>query len=406
MVRTVPQRTGAFLRIDPIGQIEFVEPILARNIISNLLPGRKCRCQQRQIGERRRSVIDGERSEIGLKNILLFSIEIDGELGGRRNTTVTGRSRLRNKFVVVARYISQESNIPTGIYLIGKIGLIIEKKRFILTFGIEGTEQGRIGFKPKSMQLGETLGTVPYRSTRTQETARYRPFKRLWLFIGDVEYRRHFITVFHRITSRRKSDRADHIGIDKTQSFLLSGAYQLRAVYLYPVDIDNILVEISTSYRILRTQFVIGVYAGHSRQQSLDRSPRSIGHQFPIFRIDFLQCRHLTTILPYLYLAQCTVFVIHTHRERNFFGRIYQFPGFTTIPEIGKHHLYRIGRGDFQFKFTLLIGKRSRRSSRNGHGNKIHRPPLRVNNFSRYFDTTLRLYRKAQEKKDIQPQSS
>lgn len=127
MVRTVPQRTGAFLRIDPIGQIEFVEPILARNIISNLLPGRKCRCQQRQIGERRRSVIDGERSEIGLKNILLFPIEIDGELGGRRNTTVTGRSRLRNKFVVVARYISQESNIPTGIYLIGKIGLIIEK---------------------------------------------------------------------------------------------------------------------------------------------------------------------------------------------------------------------------------------------------------------------------------------
>src|SRR5699024_1069774 len=77
-------------------------------------------------------------------------------------------------------------------------------------------------------------------------------------FVFDVKHRRHFISVSRRKTTRREIDISDQIHIGKRQTLLLSAPDQLRPIYLKIIDIDQILIIISTPHIILAAQFPPG----------------------------------------------------------------------------------------------------------------------------------------------------
>jgi len=49
-------------------------------------------------------------------------------------------------------------------------------------------------------------------------------------------------------TSGRESDGTHEVGIDYAETFLLSGTYKLRAIYLYAIDVDAVFVVRSTTH--------------------------------------------------------------------------------------------------------------------------------------------------------------
>ena len=98
------------------------------------------------------------------------------------------------------------------------------------------------------MQLGELAGALAHSYGEAHETAGDRPFKCLRLTIGDIECRRHFVAILHPEATGREADASHHVGVDDTQTLLLAGGYELRAVDFHAVDIHGILVVCASTH--------------------------------------------------------------------------------------------------------------------------------------------------------------
>ncbi len=63
----------------------------------------------------------------------------------------------------------------------------------------------------------------------------------------DVENRTQFVPVFGLEASRAELDAVHHVGVRKRQAFLLSASNEKWPIHLDVVDIDQVLVERSSS---------------------------------------------------------------------------------------------------------------------------------------------------------------
>ena len=157
---------------------------------------------------------------------------------------------------MIERDVSEKIYSPAFTGLIVHVGLKIEINRIILPFRIHCRKEGIILFEADSRELRELTGVCAYSGRRSHKTCRDGTFERFRLTIGYVESRRHLVGITCRKAARRKSDITYHVGIDHTQTLLLSAADKLRTIQFHSVDIDRVFIKRSATDRILRTHLV------------------------------------------------------------------------------------------------------------------------------------------------------
>src|SRR5689334_11984439 len=73
----------------------------------------------------------------------------------------------------------------------------------------------------------------------------------------NIQHRTHFIAILCLEATIVKIDIADHLRINKTQSFLLTAPHQIRTEDLEIIYINQVFVIASATNIVLRSQFVI-----------------------------------------------------------------------------------------------------------------------------------------------------
>ncbi|KFC59245.1 hypothetical protein FEM08_19810 [Flavobacterium gilvum] len=162
--------------------------------------------------------------------------------------------------------------MPFWRSLIIDIGLYICKSRSVIGLGFLTVNKKTIVSIPDSRYCRPffVFGNRIHGKASTKETHFHNSTKLCRISIRYIQDRRHFISIFSLKTSRRKINILNQIGIGKTQSFLLSRSDEKRAIYFYFVNINQILIIISTSNSILCTQLIIGIDSGQSFQNVFD----------------------------------------------------------------------------------------------------------------------------------------
>ncbi|MNS59370.1 hypothetical protein D3C72_923260 [compost metagenome] len=91
---------------------------------------------------------------------------------------------------------------------------------------------------------------------KAQQAYHGRTGKGLRSFISHIQYRRHFITILRLKTAYGEVYTTHQVSIDKAQSLLLSAANQKRTVNFKIVYVDKVLIKVTPTYRVLRSQLI------------------------------------------------------------------------------------------------------------------------------------------------------
>ncbi len=116
------------------------------------------------------------------------------------------------------------------------------------------------------MELCEALAAGTYCKIRAHKAQSGSAFERFRFAICYVEYGGHAVAVLRRESAGGKGYVANHVGVDDTQTFLLSGADELRAIDFYAVDVHTVFVVCSATDVVLARHLVVRAYAGHCCQ--------------------------------------------------------------------------------------------------------------------------------------------
>ena len=95
-----------------------------------------------------------------------------------------------------------------------------------------------------------------------------------------------------------------HLGINKTQSLLLSGAHEQRTVNLYAVHIHGVLVKTAAAHVVLATHLVGLTHARKRDQQALYASAADVGYDTASRGVHTIHHILLALNTRYLYLCQ------------------------------------------------------------------------------------------------------
>ena len=265
MIAPHSQRSPYFFPRISIQQ-KLTENIIAGYIKSFVLICVKRRSQQTQFHSFHWFIVQCQRSKRCSEQVFFLPFEIDRQIAGGLVGSERGLARLRNKLIGILREISQKSQVIFRIQLVSQVSLIIEESRSVFSFGIKRSKEISRCFVTDSVHLSKLFAGSANISRSSKQTHRSRSLKFSRFLILNIQNRRHFITVFRIKTTGREPYIPNHIGIDKTQSFLLSGTNKQRTINFNTIDINSIFIKISTTHIVLRTKFVAGTYPGKSNQ--------------------------------------------------------------------------------------------------------------------------------------------
>ena len=122
--------------------------------------------------------------------------------------------------------------------------------------------------------------------------------------IGDVECRRHFVTIFCFESTCGETDLLHHVRIDDRESFLLSAIHQHGAIHLHLIDINQVLIKRTTSHIILARQLVMRTHARLLLDQFLYGIARGGRCLLHILHVQFLCLTRLSALLRYRHFFQ------------------------------------------------------------------------------------------------------
>ena len=148
-----------------------------------------------------------------------------------------------------------------------------------------------------------------------------------------------------------------HLGVHETQSLLLPGADEQRAVYLDAVDIDRVLVERPAADIILAAQFVRLTHAGEGDQQRLDGAARSVRHDACCGRVDMIHRALRMSDATHLYLRQHLLVGQHLYVDIDHVAHIEDTLLNRRITDHGVGEYHGVRLVEQQFVIAVFVGR-------------------------------------------------
>ncbi len=161
----------------------------------------------------------------GLIGVDFLPVEIYTQTFGAVDSAISLFARYGDQMIGIAGVIAEEPKAPAGIGLVIQQELQVGEIGVVMSFGLQFTDEVSIRMVAQAGQVGEFL--VFRRSfevgAASQQAGIHTAAKGDRGFVFHIQYRRHLITVGSIEAAGRKAHRRYHIGIDKTQAFLLAG---------------------------------------------------------------------------------------------------------------------------------------------------------------------------------------
>ena len=119
--------------------LKLVQEILPEDIKALLLIGLKCRADEAQQHFLAGLVVEGKRTEVGLKLRLLLPVKEHGQPDGFVDVAHVGLAGLWNEVVLVAREVAQERDLQRSIFLglPGHVSLQVGVARVVVALGVQ-----------------------------------------------------------------------------------------------------------------------------------------------------------------------------------------------------------------------------------------------------------------------------
>ena len=148
----------------------------------------------------------------------------------------TGTYRIWGKLITILRKVTQQRYFPCLSPLASRLSpishlprhlcLIINEVGFVVTCCLQCTQQIARGLIAYAVHLTVRTITPTHITTGTQQTHIQARFQSGRAFVANIQYGRHLVAILSIETTCREIYTLNHVGIHKTQSLLLTAAYQ------------------------------------------------------------------------------------------------------------------------------------------------------------------------------------
>ena len=168
------------------------------------------------------------------KHILLLSFVPYRFVECLLHCSETGTYRIRGKLITILREVTQQRYFPSPIshcqspiaYLPRHLCLIVNEVGFVVTCSLQCAQQIARGLIAYAVHLTVRTIAPTYITTGTQQTHIQARFQSGRAFVANIQYGRHLVAILGIETTCREIYALYHVGIHKTQSLLLTAAYQ------------------------------------------------------------------------------------------------------------------------------------------------------------------------------------
>ena len=252
-------------------------------------------------------------SKRGLEQILLLTVIIDCQVSCRLHRAERRTHAVRREAVGVHAVVSQEGYRPVITAFDFRLStfdspchirLIVEEVRTVVTFRLQRTEHVLRTLVAYAVHLAVRAVAHTYIDASALEPCRQRGLKSRRLLVAYIQHGGRLVAEPCIEPSGTELHVLHHLGIDKTQSLLLSGTYEQRTVNLYAVHIHGVLVKTAAAHVVLATHLVGLAHAGKRDQQALYASAADVGYDAPRSGVHTIHHILLALDTRYLYLCQ------------------------------------------------------------------------------------------------------
>ena len=134
-----------------------IQPVLSFYVIRFPFMRGVGRGKEREFGIFGQEAADADTTEVGRKQILFFTIEVNLKVKRVVRSSISRRPTLRNERVTTVVYITYHADFPMLVGCISHISLIIKVVGLIFSFAIERAEQIAIGLIPYTIKPSQAL---------------------------------------------------------------------------------------------------------------------------------------------------------------------------------------------------------------------------------------------------------
>ena len=244
-----------------------------------------------------RVVVEHQRAQEGVVLVYLAAVEVDMQFQRLLEGTEGGGGRRGYEAVAVAGPEGEEREVDMVAQLVAEHRLEVGIGIGILPLDIQAAEEVAVAVLAKAEAVGEAVTPAALGRGRAAQQGEGEAMAALHrAAVDDVQHRRHAVAIGGVEASGREHQVVHHVGVDDAHALLLAATYQLGTVDLHPVDIDQVLVERTSTHRILRRQLVVGAHIGQCLDERLDTRGRAHG-VFDALDVDFGEGRGADSVV-------------------------------------------------------------------------------------------------------------